>query len=187
MTAALPTGNCTGGSNGIDGVVIYVSVAINTSQHTEMMLPQGRGKIDKAWFQDQMKERGLSLRGTAGRIGMDPGALSRTLNGERRMQVDEIHKIAEIFGTSASGVLLHLGSPNDGSTENTQAWRRRGFMEEQVDFKGATAMNDDDKDHIVPPRGADPLFGCMAGTLTLLPDVDYTAPADPDWGKVYDD
>ncbi len=42
-------------------------------------------------------------------------------------------------------------------------------------------------DYIVPPRGADPLFGCMAGTLTLLPDVDYTEPADPEWGKVYED
>jgi transcriptional regulator with XRE-family HTH domain len=152
------------------------------------MLPQGRAKIDKAWFQDQMKERGLSLRRMASRMGMDPGALSRTLNGERRMQVDEIRKIADIFGTSANGILRHLGSSTDGrSAENTGAGHRGGFMEEQVDFKGATTMNSDNKEHIVAPRGADPLFGCMAGTLTLLPDVDYTAPADPDWGKVYDD
>ena len=59
--------------------------------------------------------------------------------------------------------------------------RRPGFMEGQVDFKDAS------EEYIVPPRGADPLFGCLAGTLTLLPDVDYAAPADPDWGKVYDD
>ncbi|BCM21570.1 hypothetical protein [Mesorhizobium sp. J8] len=65
--------------------------------------------------------------------------------------------------------------------------RRAGFMEDKVDFKNAPNMSGKSEEYIVPPRGADPLFGCMAGTLTLLPDVDYTAPADPDWGKVYDD
>ncbi|MDX8457368.1 DUF7662 domain-containing protein [Mesorhizobium humile] len=65
--------------------------------------------------------------------------------------------------------------------------RRSGFMEDKVGFKNAPDMSGKSQDYIVPPRGADPLFGCMAGTLTLLPDVDYTAPADPDWGKVYDD
>lgn len=60
--------------------------------------------------------------------------------------------------------------------------RPRGFAEEQITFKGEAYS-----DRIVAPRGEDPLFGCMVGTLTLLPDVDYTAPADLDWGKVYDD
>ncbi|MHB1104204.1 MAG: helix-turn-helix transcriptional regulator [Devosia sp.] len=32
-----------------------------------------------------------------------------------------------------------------------------------------------------------PAFGCMKDTLTILPGVDLTEPADPDWGKVYDD
>lgn len=39
-----------------------------------------------------------------------------------------------------------------------------------------------------PARSAHhPAFGCMRGTLTILPGVDLTEPADPDWGKVYDD
>ncbi|WP_292561089.1 hypothetical protein [Mesorhizobium sp.] len=65
--------------------------------------------------------------------------------------------------------------------------RRPGFMEDKAVFKNAPDMSGKSQDYIVPPRGADPLFGCMAGTLTLLPEVDYTAPADPDWGKVYED
>lgn len=32
-----------------------------------------------------------------------------------------------------------------------------------------------------------PAWGAMKGTFTLLPDVDLTEPADPDWGKVYED
>jgi len=31
-----------------------------------------------------------------------------------------------------------------------------------------------------------PIFGCMKGTLTLLPEVDLTEPADTEWGKVYE-
>ena len=179
-------------------------------------MPQGRANVDKtwvdkAWFASRMKERNLTVRRMASRMNMHYSALSRTLNGERRMQVDEIRKIAEIFDQSVSEVLVHLGSSNDfqgaedarlrapqggdqpygkpvGGKDGARGSELRpGLMEGQVDFKDATDMNGNNEEYIVPPRGADPLFGCMAGTLTLLPDVDYTAPADPEWGKVYDD
>ncbi|MER8748899.1 helix-turn-helix transcriptional regulator [Mesorhizobium sp. M1050] len=145
-------------------------------------MPQGKANVDKVWFDSQMKERNLTVRRMATQMNMHYSALSRTLNGERRMQVDEIRKIAEIFGQPESEVLVHLGSSDAKAAE-----RRPGFMEGQVDFENALDVNDTAGEYIVPPRGGDPLFGCMAGTLTLLPDVDYTAPADPDWGKVYDD
>lgn len=32
-----------------------------------------------------------------------------------------------------------------------------------------------------------PLFGVWKGKVTLDPNYDYTQPADPDWGKVYED
>jgi hypothetical protein len=31
-----------------------------------------------------------------------------------------------------------------------------------------------------------PLFGAMKGTIRVVAGTDLTAPADPDWGKVYD-
>lgn len=149
-------------------------------------MPQDRADIDKAWFANQMKEKGLTVRSMASRMNIHYSALSRTLNGERRMQMDEIRRIAEIFDRPISEVWAHLGS-STGRQSAGGTGRRSGFMEEKMDFKNAPDMSGKSEDFIVPPRGADPLFGCMAGTLTLLPDVDYTAPADPDWGKVYDD
>ncbi len=68
-----------------------------------------------------------------------------------------------------------------------QQEKHAGFKEEPINFRVERHMEDGNEEYIVPPQDADPLFGCMAGTLTLLPGIDYTAPADPDWGKVYDD
>jgi transcriptional regulator with XRE-family HTH domain len=131
-----------------------------------------------------MKEGKLTVRSMASRMNIHYSALSRTLNGERRMQVDEIRKIAEILDRQESEILMHLGSSNDVARLSERG-PRSGFREEQMDFNNAPDMTGEE--YVVPPRGADPLFGCMAGTLTLLPDIDYTAPADPDWGNVYDD
>ncbi|RUX50304.1 hypothetical protein EN742_07020 [Mesorhizobium sp. M4A.F.Ca.ET.020.02.1.1] len=94
----------------------------------------------------------------------------------RRSKADARQGSGQAYGKSAGGL-----------TEARSSGRRPGFIEDKVDFNNAPHMSGENEEYIVPPRGADPLFGCMAGTLTLLPDVDYTAPADPDWGKVYDD
>jgi hypothetical protein len=32
-----------------------------------------------------------------------------------------------------------------------------------------------------------PLFGALKGVTLVPPGVDLTEPADPDWGKVYED
>lgn len=32
-----------------------------------------------------------------------------------------------------------------------------------------------------------PLFGALKGVASLPPEVDLTEPADPDWGKVYEE
>ncbi|WP_292587557.1 helix-turn-helix transcriptional regulator [Mesorhizobium sp.] len=148
-------------------------------------MSESKPGIDKAWFMTRMKERKLTVRSMAGRLGMHYSALSRTLNGERRMQVDEIRKIAEVFDRPVSEILVHLrSSPDRADAKPRPALESEpGFMEGHVDFNNDT---DVPENYVVPPAGADPLFGCMSGTLKLLPEVDYTAPADPDWGKVYD-
>ncbi|TPI47074.1 helix-turn-helix transcriptional regulator [Mesorhizobium sp. B2-9-1] len=151
----------------------------------EATLSESRPGIDKAWFMSRMRERKLTVRSMAVRLGMHYSALSRTFNGERRMQVDEIRKIAEVFDRPVSEILVHLGSSSDPADAKPRPALESepGFMEGHVDFNNDTDVKEN---YVVPPPGADPLFGCMAGTLKLLPEVDYTAPADPDWGKVYD-
>ncbi|MCC6981706.1 MAG: hypothetical protein IT535_00395 [Bauldia sp.] len=46
------------------------------------------------------------------------------------------------------------------------------------------------KPSTAPAKSADifkhPLLGSLKGTIAVLPGVDLTEPADPDWGKVYE-
>ena len=64
--------------------------------------------VDKQWFVDRWTEKGLTLRKVAKLIGLDPSALSRTLNGEREMKIPEIGKIASILDVPRSEVLAHV-------------------------------------------------------------------------------
>lgn len=144
-------------------------------------------KIDKEWFNSRMQENGLSRGQVAKKMGLDPSALSRALNGQRGIKTDEIVKIAAILNEPVSAVVAHLYMRSDtevSAIPTSKPHLGAGFMEAQLDFKDTSGGNEE---RIVAPRGADPLFGCMADTLTLLPDVDYTAPADPDWGRAYED
>ncbi len=67
--------------------------------------------IDKQWFMDQLAKRGRSLRDLAVRIGIDPSALSRALNGERKLKIEEAEKIARFLETTVEDVLRHMGMP----------------------------------------------------------------------------
>ncbi len=90
-------------------------------------------------------------------------------------------------------------SNNPDNNVMTREWLAAGYLAEAVDvkqgrltfrkreeypvmFAGETA-----EDLGFEPTGRDPLFGCMRGTLKILPGVDYAKPAEPEWGKVYDD
>lgn len=54
--------------------------------------------VNKRFFEALMKEKHLSLRGLAGKMGMNHSQLSLTFSGARRMQLDEAAKLAEILG-----------------------------------------------------------------------------------------
>ena len=109
--------------------------------------------VDRSWFDEKFNQKGLTLRGVAKAIDIDPGALSRTLSGKRKITVVEVAKMATVLGVSQSEVLSHvtpdLAVPNPLGNE-------------------------------VGPTSRHPLFGCMKGALTIPPGVDLTEPADPD-------
>lgn len=66
--------------------------------------------VDKQWFIDRWSEKGLTLRKVAKLMGVDPSALSRTLNGEREMKIPEVGKMATILAVSRAEVLTHIES-----------------------------------------------------------------------------
>ncbi|WEK03516.1 MAG: helix-turn-helix transcriptional regulator [Candidatus Devosia phytovorans] len=133
--------------------------------------------VDKAWFETRMLEKGLSLRMVAHQLDVDPSALSRSLNAKRKLKPGEITRLAAILGASPASILEHVDiAANKGFGEMPQT-------------KLGTPMPVDAGSK-PSPSGAKvqhPAFGALKGMITLLPDVDYTEPADPEWGKVYED
>lgn len=53
--------------------------------------------IDTDWFRLRMEIQKISQRKLAKAIGMDPGALSLTLRGMRKMQIGEANRIAQVL------------------------------------------------------------------------------------------
>jgi hypothetical protein len=89
---------------------------------------------------------------------------------------------------------LHRAWWSNSPTNNvmTKAWLEAGFRSEQVDMEERTLVfrRMPGERHLANPHagsaptGRHPLFGWMAGTLTVAPGVDLTRPADPEWGEV---
>jgi len=92
-------------------------------------------------------------------------------------------------------------SNNPSNNPMTKEWLAAGFQTESVNVAGENLVFRRAKGHSIGRKGfADsaqaeineapsrhPIFGCMKGTLTIRPGLDLTAPADADWGKVYED
>ncbi len=147
--------------------------------------------IDRAWFEARLSALRLTQKEMARRMGLAPSALSRALSGARHFKAAEIGQIAAILQVSEAELLDRIVDrktrTHPGRPAFPAADAGMGAMEEQAAFTERPGMKHKDEDYIVPPRGADPLFGCLAGSLTLVPGVDYAAPADADWANVYDD
>ena len=87
-------------------------------------------------------------------------------------------------------------SNNPSNSVMTKAWRRAGFKSIDVDVVGekVTFVRERAARALIEPERPgqsplpmSPLFGSMKGTSFVAEGVDLTAPADADWGKVYDD
>jgi hypothetical protein len=72
-----------------------------------------------------------------------------------------------------------------GQPANTVAegWREAGYTPDLVDMEERRLLlRREDPGEFV--RGEPPMFGCMKGTVTVMPGVDLTEPADPDWAEL---
>lgn len=73
-----------------------------------------RTDIDTDWFYRRIAARDMSLREVARAIAMDPTALSRTLRGQRRLQMGEVENLARTLDVGVEDVLRHAGLPGLG-------------------------------------------------------------------------
>lgn len=132
--------------------------------------------IDSDWFYGQLGQSGRSLRDLARALQMDASAVSRMLRGERKMSAEEQDGIAEYLGMGIEEVAQH----RRGTVKGFEERKQDGY---HADQSRVTAKSQ----AVGAGELRDPIFGCMMGTMTIPPDLDLTAPADPEWGKVYDD
>ncbi|MEI5681311.1 MULTISPECIES: helix-turn-helix domain-containing protein [unclassified Mesorhizobium] len=159
--------------SGIDKIATLRYVVINATKIARLLMYPAQIKVDKAWFDRRMKEKNLSLRTVAKLMDVDPSALSRVFNGKRRIQVDEIGKIATILNESKSAVLAHIevgGAPELSATSSA-------LMDDGL--RGGPA----DK---ASTRGRHPGFGFMKGQIIIQDGFDVTKPFDDEaWDEGY--
>jgi hypothetical protein len=85
-------------------------------------------------------------------------------------------------------------SNNPSNNVMTKVWLDAGFRTEQVDVKSRKVVfrrvEQKPAEALALPRTRKgerhPLFGALKDVTFVPPGVDLTEPADPDWGKVYD-
>ena len=80
-------------------------------------------------------------------------------------------------------------SNNPSNSVITHAWLEAGYRTERVDmaagklvFRRREAAPGPGGRH----KGRHPAFGALAGTVSVQAGFDLTAPADPEWGRVYE-
>lgn len=125
--------------------------------------------IDTDWFVAQFSNRNLSQSDFARLLGYDRSAISRMLTGERNMSAQEQDKLAAFLGVSLEEVAAHRGAAHTGFAESAQS----NYSSVEAPRKKALRADRDPYRH--------PVFGCMAGTLTIAPGVDLTEPMDFEW------
>lgn len=153
--------------------------------------------IDTEWFHRQLDRRNQSVRGLARFLNIDPSAVSRMLKGERKMSAEEQDKIAAFLGIE----LEEVASRRRGETRGFAEGKQEAYMPEDVSLAAEPPMKMFTEDDVIYKDGkrwmekADgrlvelhPIFGCMAGTMTIPDDLDLTAPIDVEWSdKLYNE
>lgn len=138
--------------------------------------------IDSEWFYGQLEREGRSLREMAKVLGLHPSAVSRMLRGERKMSAEEQDEIADYLGISLDEVAMRRRGESAGFGERAQE-----ALKMDVEGAGLQVGQDKDTKAVTSDNLFDRLRSKMAGTVTIPPGVDLTEPADPEWGRVYDD
>jgi hypothetical protein len=71
------------------------------------------------WIGEHLLALNMNQRDLSGKIDLDPGAMSRTIAGRRRLQISEANKIALIFKCTLLEVLHNFGIETPGGKLTT--------------------------------------------------------------------
>jgi len=72
--------------------------------------PRERKQIDKEWFRQQWKAVGLKSQAQLARIiGRDPSLFTRSIQGERSFNIDDLAGLANALGAQSDEVMRRLG------------------------------------------------------------------------------
>lgn len=147
--------------------------------------------IDTAWFHQQLEKRGSSVRGLARHLGLDASAVSRMLKGERKMSAEEQDRIAAFLGLSLEEVASHRRGGPAGFGESEQSpysadvdqmgphdASKEWYSEKDVIYRDGKRWMDGRDGELVELH---PVFGCMRGSITIMPGVDLTEPMEFEW------
>lgn len=158
--------------------------------------------IDSEWFYHELERKGASARELAAFLGLDPSSISRMLKGDRKMSAEEQDAISAFLGVPLETVAMHRRGDSvfTGFEEEKQkpyelypgsppGWTPTGkmFGTDDIIYKDGKRWMEKDDGTLIELH---PIFGCMAGTITIMPGVDLTAPMDWDveWGeKLYNE
>lgn len=77
-------------------------------------------------------------------------------------------------------------SNNPSNSVITYAWLSAGYKSSDVNLEGEKVVfRKTEEPPKTPPSGQpNPLWGCMAGTVTIPDHVDLTEPAMPEWAEM---
>lgn len=112
------------------------------------------------------------------------GQFLQSLDVKRlRMKFDAIERLIGFRLPSSAGRYEAWWSNNDTGHSHARVWVAAGWRTEEVDLAERQVTF---RRAVSPPvtretrRKTDP-WGCMAGTVTLMPGVDLTAPSGEPW------
>lgn len=66
-------------------------------------------QVDRRYFEGLMRDKDMSLRALAKRMGLGHSQLSLTFSGDRRLQLDEAIQLSSIFGVPLARIVQAMG------------------------------------------------------------------------------
>lgn len=133
---------------------------------------------DPTWLKVRLERVHRTQADLARALQKDRSVVSNMIRGKRKLQVEEVPKLADFLNTTEADVLSWSGADELDEAKADATHPEKLPPERELSRLSASGM---------PLPENHPAFGALKGMLTLDPDYDYTQPADPDWGKVYED